>query len=170
MINRERRFWIGAGIVTVEMLGTLAVFTAVVSGIIFLIRPRIRKYKRVDLAVFEKKEPHINERNNEIMLSLTKLDKHQFLRPANLSLIRFYLFIRKHSWFSIRVASIALSSLGLMYAMKYLFKRKRPLDPLLEKQIVNILQIVLIKHPVLVGCLSNALFKKAGEMLRIFKA
>jgi undecaprenyl-diphosphatase len=38
--------------------------------------------------------------------------------------------IRKRSWLSIRVASIAISSLGLMFLLKYLFKRKRPLYPL----------------------------------------
>ena len=67
------------------------------------------------------------------MLLFTKLGKHQFLIPANISLILFYLFIRRRSWFSIRVASIALSSLLLMFALKHLFHRKRPLDPLLEK-------------------------------------
>ncbi len=133
MTNREKRFWTGAGIVTAEMLGTLVVFTAVVSGIVLLIRPRIRKYKRIDLAVFDKVKPHINERNSELMLFFTKLGKHQFLIPAKLSLIIFYLFIRQHSWMSIRVASVAISSLLLMVALKKIFRRKRPLDPVLEK-------------------------------------
>jgi undecaprenyl-diphosphatase len=131
MTNREKRFWTGAGIVTSEVLVSLVVFTTVVSGLVFLIRPKIRKYKKVDLSVFDKIEPFHNERNNELMLFLTTLGKHQFLIPANLSLIIFYLFIRKHSWFSIRVASIALSSLLLMFALKYIFKRKRPMTPLL---------------------------------------
>ena len=133
MTNREKRFWTGAGIVTAEMLGTLVVFTAVVSGIVFLIRPRVRKYKRIDLAIFDKVRPHINDRNSELMVFFTKLGKHQFLIPANLSLIIFYLFIRKHSWFSIRVASVAISSLLLMIVLKKVFRRKRPMDPVLEK-------------------------------------
>jgi len=133
MTNREKRFWTGAGIVTAETLGTLVVFTAVVSGIVLLIRPRVRKYKRIDLAIFDKVKPHISDRNNELMVFFTKLGKHQFLIPANLSLIIFYLFIRKHSWFSIRVASVAISSLLLMIALKKIFRRKRPLDPVLEK-------------------------------------
>ena len=133
MTNREKRFWTGAGIVTAEMLGTLAVFTAVVSGIVFLIRPRVRKYKRLDLEVFEAIQPHVNRKNNELMLFFTKLGKHQFFIPANLSLIFYFLLIRRRSWFSIRVASIALSSLLIMLALKQIFKRKRPMDPLLEK-------------------------------------
>ena len=118
--------------VTAEMLGTLVIFTTVVSGIVFLLRPRVRKYKKVDLSVFESLEPYINDRNNELMLFFTRLGKHQFLIPANLSLIAFYLFVRRHSWFSIRVASVAISSLLLMYALKYLFHRKRPIQPVLE--------------------------------------
>ena len=53
MTNREKRFWKGAGLVTGEMLGTLVAFTAVVSGLLFMIRPRVRKYKRIDLKVFD---------------------------------------------------------------------------------------------------------------------
>jgi undecaprenyl-diphosphatase len=38
--------------------------------------------------------------------------------------------VKKRSWFSVRIASIALSSLGMMFLLKALFKRKRPIDPL----------------------------------------
>ena len=133
MTKREKRFWKGAGLVTGEMLVTLVAFTAVVSGLVFMIRPRVRKYKRIDLKVFDLIQPHVDENRNQRMLALTFLGKHQFLIPANLSLIIFYLFVRKHSWFSIRVASIAISSLLLMFGLKHLFHRNRPLNPLLQK-------------------------------------
>lgn len=119
--------------VTAETVATLVVFTAVISGLVFLIRPKVRKYKKLDLKVFDLIDPMVTEKNNQLMLFFTKLGKHQFLIPANLTLILFYLFVRKHSWFSIRVASIALSSLLLMFALKHLFHRKRPIQPLLEK-------------------------------------
>jgi undecaprenyl-diphosphatase len=133
MTSKEKRFWSGAGIVTGEMMVTLVVFTTIVSGIVFLIRPKVRKYKRIDLRVFDAVEPLVDNRNTEVMQFFTLLGKHQFLIPANISLILFYLFVRKHSWFSIRVASVAISSLLLMFALKHLFHRKRPLNPLLEK-------------------------------------
>ena len=133
MTKREKRFWAGTGMVTGEMMITLVAFTAVVSGLVFLIRPKVRKYKKIDLRVFDAIKPYVTERNNELMLAVTKLGKHQFFIPANITLILFYLFVRKHSWFSIRVASIALSSLLLMFALKHLFHRKRPLHPLLVK-------------------------------------
>ena len=131
MTKREKRFWAGAGMVTGEMMVTLVAFTAVVSGLVFLIRPRVRKYKKFDLRVFDAIEPYVSKKNNELMQFFTLLGKHQFLIPANISLILFYLFIRKHSWFSIRVASVAITGLLLMFALKHLFHRKRPLNPLL---------------------------------------
>ena len=133
MASREKRFWAGAGMVTGEMIVTLVAFTAVISGLVFLIRPKVRKYKKIDLRVFDAVEPYVTEKNNELMQFFTLLGKHQFLIPANISLILLYLFIRKHSWFSIRVASVAISSLLLMFALKHLFHRKRPLNPLLSK-------------------------------------
>jgi membrane-associated phospholipid phosphatase len=61
----------------------------------------------------------------------TYLGKHEFLIPANLVLIAYFLFIKKHRWYSIKVPAIALSSLALMFILKNLFGRERPLIPLL---------------------------------------
>ena len=132
MTARKKRFWKGAGIVTAEMLGAMAVFTFTLAGIVFWIRPYMRRHKNLDLKIFDLVRIHTNERNTRIMSILTVLAKHQFLIPANLSLIYYFLFVRKRTWFSIRVAAIALSSLGLMFLFKYLFKRKRPQPPLLR--------------------------------------
>jgi membrane-associated phospholipid phosphatase len=129
---RSKRFWKGAGIVSAEMLGTMAIFTVVLAGVVFRIRPAMRRHKKTDLAVFDLVQKHTNEANTKLMLAVTDLGNHKFLVPANLSLIFYFLFVRKRTWFSIRVASIALSSLGLMLVFKQLFKRKRPATPLLH--------------------------------------
>jgi membrane-associated phospholipid phosphatase len=131
MTARKKRFWKGAGIVSVEMLGAMAVFTCALAGLVFRIRPVMRRHKNLDLKIFDLIKAHTNERNTRIMSVIAVLAKHQFLIPANLSLIYYFLFIRKRTWFSIRVAAIALSSIGLMFLFKYLFKRKRPQSPLL---------------------------------------
>jgi membrane-associated phospholipid phosphatase len=73
----------------------------------------------------------VSERNNDIMEVFTFLGTHQFLIPANLSLIAYFLFIKKHKWHSIKIPAIALSSLGLMFLLKGLFDRERPVVPLL---------------------------------------
>ena len=132
MTPREKRFWTGAALVSVELLGTMVAFTGALALLVFAIRPRMRKHKKIDLKIFDELKPHISEPNNRLMQGFTFLGTHKFLIPANLFLIIYFLFIRKHTWFSIRVASVALSSLLLMFTLKRLFNRKRPLLPLLQ--------------------------------------
>lgn len=127
------RFWKGARLVTAEMLGTMVVFTGVVAGLVFLIRPRMRRHKQTDLAIFHLIRQHTNDRNTRIMSGITKMADHRFLVPANLGLIVYFLLITRRSWFSIRVAAVALSSLLLMFAFKRIFRRKRPMEPLIQK-------------------------------------
>jgi undecaprenyl-diphosphatase len=115
-----------------EVLLTLATFSAIIALIIFSIRKPIRKHKPIDLMIFDKINPRVNTVNNKIMLFITFLGKHQFLIPANLILIFYFLLITKQNWFSIRVITIAISSLVLMLLLKQLFQRKRPLSPLLK--------------------------------------
>jgi undecaprenyl-diphosphatase len=84
------------------------------------------------MAVFDNLSGLTSSRNNRFMLFITALGNHKVLIPANLAVIVYFLFTGKQTWFSIRVGVIALSSLGLMFLLKYLFKRKRPLAPLLK--------------------------------------
>ena len=115
-----------------EVLLTLATFSAIIALIIFSIRKPIRKHKPIDMMIFDKIKPRVNTINNKIMLFITFLGKHQFLIPANLILIFYFIVVKKQNWFSIRVITIAISSLVLMLLLKQLFQRKRPLSPLLK--------------------------------------
>jgi len=115
-----------------EVLLTLATFSAIIALIVFSIRKPIRKHKPIDMMIFDKIKPGVNTVNNKIMLFITFLGKHQFLIPANLILIFYFIVVKKQNWFSIRVITIAISSLVLMLLLKQLFQRKRPLSPLLK--------------------------------------
>jgi undecaprenyl-diphosphatase len=115
-----------------EVLLTLATFSAIIALIVFSIRKPIRKHKPIDMMIFDKIKPGVNSVNNKIMLFITFLGKHQFLIPANLFLIIYFIVVKKQNWFSIRVITIAISSLVLMLLLKQLFQRKRPLSPLLK--------------------------------------
>lgn len=119
-------------LIIAEVIITLATFSAIIALIVFSIRKPIRKHKSTDLLIFEKIKPGVNTVNNKIMLFITFLGKHQFLIPANLILILYFIFITKQNWFSIRVITISISSLILMVLLKQLFQRKRPLSPLLK--------------------------------------
>ena len=115
-----------------EVLLTLSVFSAIIALIVFSIRKPVKKHKPIDMLIFDKIKPRVNTINNKIMLFITFLGKHQFLIPANLILIFYFLLVKRQTWFSIRVITIAISSLVLMLLLKQLFQRKRPLSPLLK--------------------------------------
>jgi len=132
MIVLAAGFWEMAGLITMHLLFSLFLFALAVAILVFLVRKPMRRYKPVDLAIFDRIKPMVNSKMNRFMLFITFLGKHQFLIPANLILIFYFLIIPDKGWFSIRAAAISLSSLVLMFLLKYLFQRKRPLSPLLK--------------------------------------
>jgi membrane-associated phospholipid phosphatase len=118
--------------IIIAILLSLSLFAICIIVIVFLLRDRVRKYKPADMGIFERLNKWVSPTLSKWMLAITFLGKHQFLIPANLLLIFYFLFIERQNWFSIRVAAISLSSLALMFLLKYLFRRKRPLSPLLK--------------------------------------
>ncbi|MEP6676681.1 MAG: phosphatase PAP2 family protein [Ferruginibacter sp.] len=126
-----KRFWKGVAVVSGEMLLAMVVFTTILAILVFSIKPFIEQYKQWDLDVFDSIRPMIRPWLNSFMSIITFFGQHQFLIPANLSLIIYFLTVSYKSWFSIRIAAIGLSSLALMFALKLLFMRQRPPDPLL---------------------------------------
>jgi undecaprenyl-diphosphatase len=125
-------FWEIAFLIIVNTLLSLILFSAAITILVLLLRRPMRKYKPIDLADFERLQPLVSLTKNKLILYVTFLGNHKFLIPANLLLILYFLLIAHENWFSIRVVTIALSSLVLMLLLKFLFQRKRPLSPLLR--------------------------------------
>ena len=119
-------------LLAIRVVASLIIFAAVVGVLVFVIRRPIRRYKPLDLAVFDRLKHLPSARRNRFMVLITFLGTHKFLVPANLLLIAYFLFVARLTWFSIRVFAISLSSLILMFLLKWLFQRKRPLSPLLQ--------------------------------------
>jgi undecaprenyl-diphosphatase len=129
-----KKFWAGLALLSVEMLVILSVFTLSLLAFIFIARRVfLLRNEELDQKVFDALQPYINDTNTEIWNFITFFGKHQFLIPANLLLIAYYLFVRKHKWYSIKVPAIALSSLVLMFGLKNLFARHRPTNQLLQE-------------------------------------
>lgn len=130
--RKVRRFWAGLALLSAEMALILCLFFIAFGGFIILVRRVFYLQKTgFDDRIFNYLSNHVNERNNEIMEGFTFLGTHTFLIPANLTLIAYFLFFKKHKWYSIKIPAIALSSLGLMFGLKHLFGRERPAIPLL---------------------------------------
>jgi undecaprenyl-diphosphatase len=132
MRPRERKFWKGAGLVSAEMLGSLLLYAGAMAVFFRATRRHWRKYKSWDLQAFDRIRPIQRPVMTGCMQRITHLGNHRFLVPANLSVMSYYLFFRKRTWFSIRIVAISLSSLFLMIFLKNFFKRKRPVSPLLH--------------------------------------
>lgn len=130
--KKVKRFWAQLALLSVEMSIVLVLFVIALTAFVYITRRVfVLNKNKLDNAVFNYLQNHVSERNNDIMEFFTFLGTHQFLIPANLSLIAYFLFIKKHKWHSIKIPAIALSSLGLMFLLKGLFDRERPAVPLL---------------------------------------
>jgi len=129
-----KKFWAGLALLSLEMIIVVCLFICALVIFVFVARRIfVLNNTAFDQRVFRFLENYVSERNNDIVLFFTFLGSHDFLIPANLALISYTLFIRKHKWYSIKIPAIALSSLGLMFLLKNLFNRSRPDIPLLHE-------------------------------------
>lgn len=119
---------------SVELLVLIGIFTTALIVFIFIARQVFQGDTRwFDERVFAFIATRVNDINTSIMEFFTFLGTHTFLIPANLLLTAWFLFIQKRRWNSIKIPAVALSSLLLMFLLKFLFHRARPFDPLLQQ-------------------------------------
>src|SRR5689334_14389616 len=121
MFSLAKTFWEITSMIVAQTVVSMILFGVIITILVFFLRPRVRKFKPKDMAVFDKIAGLHSAGMNRFMQFITFLGNHKFLVPANLLMIFFFLFVRQERWFSIRVAVIALSSLILMLALKALF-------------------------------------------------
>lgn len=132
VFHKVKSVWASVALLSVEMLLVVVVFIVSLLSFAYLIRRVIvLQNTGFDEEVFSFLRNYVTETNSQLMLIVTFLGTHSFLIPANLCLIAYFLFIKKHRWYSIKVPAIALSSLGLMFGLKHFFGRPRPDVPLL---------------------------------------
>jgi len=131
--SKFKRFLAALALLSVELLiiwilffGCIIIF-ALTAYRIFLL-----KKDGIDTTVFNFLSSHVSNRHTEIMEAITFLGNHNFLIPANLVLIIYFLVIRKHRWYSIKIPVVAIGGVTMMALLKFVFSRPRPLIPLLE--------------------------------------
>lgn len=120
---KKRQTWLS--ILTIEFLFVLLLLFAL---IIFIYAARmvfIVENSDFDQNVFNAVRPIINSGLTSFMLFITFLGKHDLLIPLNFILIAFFIY-RKEKWFATRIAALSLSSLLLMFVLKFYFQRERP--------------------------------------------
>jgi membrane-associated phospholipid phosphatase len=120
-------------LVSVELFFVLLVFSASITLLIILINEIFyEKEDSFDTRVFTYLSSFVSNVNTGIMQFFTFLGSHLFLIPAWLVLLAYYFFIRKDKWYFTKLFIIAVSNLVLMFGLKFLFHRPRPLIPLLN--------------------------------------
>jgi undecaprenyl-diphosphatase len=121
-------------LVSFELVTVLLLFFISVAAFAILVNRVIRPNETtIDMAVFDAIRPYISTGLTNFMRFITFLGTHLFLIPANLILIAYFLFVRRHRWYSIKVPVVAIGSVSLMLGLKTLFSRIRPTDPLLSE-------------------------------------
>lgn len=134
MKKHIRKFFAGLALLSVELLVVWALFlTAFIVFIFVAFRVFYFKKEAFDFAVFDYLQQFVTATTTSVMQFITFLGTHTFLIPANLVLIVYFLFIKKHRWYSIKVPVVAIGGVTLMFLLKMLFNRPRPLIPLLEE-------------------------------------
>ena len=128
-----KRIYAAIALLSLEIIILISVFSIALIAFISIAQMIFKDKKQAfDEHAFDFLSKYVSDVNTDVMQVFTFLGTHTFLIPANLALVAWFLFIKKHRWYSIKVPVVALSSLLLMFSLKFIFHRDRPLSPLLE--------------------------------------
>ncbi|MBC7948211.1 MAG: phosphatase PAP2 family protein [Chitinophagaceae bacterium] len=123
----------GIALLSVELLIVLAIFLFALIVFTLLAYGVLKMGNdQFDFYVFDKVGNLVTPFTTRFMQFITFFGNHKFLIPANLVLIVYFLFIKKRRWYSIKIPVIATGGVLLMFILKFIFNRPRPLIPLLE--------------------------------------
>lgn len=112
-------------IVTGLLLLTLFVFCGIADEIV------LKHHTRFDTYIFQKLSFLTSSFTTSVMLFFTFFGSNTFLFLAYTSLAAYFLFIKKSTKVSLGIAAIGIFSKVLLVLTKGIFKRQRPLDPLI---------------------------------------
>ncbi len=88
--------------------------------------------KHFDEVAFDQLRQITNPGMTNVMVAITFFGSSFFLLPAYTLLIAFYLFVKKDRKLSWDVAAVGITSTMILFSLKAIFKRHRPLDPLVQ--------------------------------------
>lgn len=119
---------------SMEIILLFFAFVFSMSVLIIVIRQLFyHKDFRFDIEVSAYISSWISGRNTSVMLFFSFFGSHYFLLPAWILLLIIYYFTQKRKRSFIKLLTIAVSNLLLMFGLKLLFNRPRPMIPLLKE-------------------------------------
>ncbi|MEP6582661.1 MAG: phosphatase PAP2 family protein [Ginsengibacter sp.] len=133
IISRFKKYVEEFKLFSLEVLVLVGIFGSALIAFIFIARNVfLNRTPSFDEKAFSFIADRVSNINTSVMEFFTFLGTHTFLIPANLLLTAWFLFVRGRRWHSIKIPAVALSSLLLMFILKLIFHRERPLTPLLQ--------------------------------------
>ncbi len=90
----------------------------------------IEQQSAFDNLIFQNLSHFTSPQTTKVMLLFTFFGSTKFLLPAYILLAGFFLFYKRNRVQSISVAAVGLSSVALLFILKNIFHRHRPLEPL----------------------------------------
>jgi undecaprenyl-diphosphatase len=115
---------------TVELVFIWAVFLTCIMVFFFLSRQILEgEALHVDDRAFAWTDSFGSAAFTKFMVVVTFFASRNFITTISLLLIFYFLFVRRHRWYSLKVPVIALGSISLNLLLKYFFNRPRPLVP-----------------------------------------
>jgi membrane-associated phospholipid phosphatase len=128
-----KKTYAAIALLSVELLIVFVLFIASFIGFLLIADDIVLDHKDAfDTRVFFLISVYVTNVNTQIMEFFTFLGTSQFMIPANILLVSYFAFIKKHRWYSIKIPVISVSSLVLMLGLKQIFNRPRPLIPLVH--------------------------------------
>ena len=114
-----RKIYAELALISIELIVVLVLFFIALITFILITRKILFENKaEIDQKVFDFLSLYVSNVNTGIMEFFTFLGTHYFLIPANLLLLAYYLFIKKHRWYSIKIPTIAISTTAMLFLLK----------------------------------------------------
>lgn len=125
-INKVKGITLRLLIAIVLLLLTLFVFWGIADEIV------LEKEGKFDTFIFQKLSFLTSPFTTRLMLFFTFFGSNIFLLPAYILLTAYFLFFKRNTKVSLNIVAIGISSAGLLFLIKHVFRRLRPSDPLIQ--------------------------------------
>lgn len=125
-----KRIFASIALFSIELIAVWVVFLA--SFLIFLYVSReifLNKDENFDQEAFELLHQLISPAFTTWMKWITFMASWEFVLVLSLSIFVYFLFIKRHHWYSIKIPAVALGSISFNVLLKNLFDRPRPFLP-----------------------------------------
>ncbi|MBL7699620.1 MAG: phosphatase PAP2 family protein [Chitinophagaceae bacterium] len=133
MVKHIKKLYASIALLSVELLIVLAMFLLSVITFAFIINYIFgSKGTYFDTQAFDFVKPFISQANTRIIRLITFFGSGEFLVPANIGVAIYFLFLKEHRWYSLRVPVVSLGSFLVMSSLKLFFGRVRPENPVFE--------------------------------------